>query len=188
MKAAILSFVLVLIAALAIAHSGSYGGSQFPTGYERGYSHGQADYHQRMSYDYNNPTEAQSKDWSDCDYRLGYVQGYTDGYFSLPKKADLDQISPEDHGYGDQNAGVTVYSESNFHGKSFQFQVGDYAKLEGSVNDTIESIQIRGNVRIILFDNSNFKGESLIVNQTTSDLGSFKNKAASMIVDRLPQP
>ena len=188
MKVVFLSCVLVLTAALAFAHSGSYG-SPFPTGYDRGYSHGQADYHQRLSFDYSNAAKAQTNDWNDCEYRLGYIQGYTDGYFSIPKKMDLDQISPgdRDHGYGqgNQNTGVTVYTESNFHGKSSQFEVGDYPKLEGSFNDTIESLQINGNLRVILFDGSDFKGESRIITQTTSDLGSFKNKAASMIVDRL---
>lgn len=190
MKAAIFSIVLVLAAGLAVAHSSSYR-SQFATGYERGYTHGQADYRNRMSFDYSNPTESQSDDWSDCQYRLGYLQGYSDGYFSIPKKTDLDEAAPgdrdHDRDHQDQQVGVTVYTDGNFHGKSAQFQVGDYPRFESSFNDTIESIQIRGNVRIILFDQSEFRGETKVIEQTSSDLGSFKNKAASMIIERLPQ-
>ena len=66
-------------------------------------------------------------------------------------------------------------------------QVSHQNQNESASYGTIESIQIQGNIRVILFDLSDFHGETKVIDQTTSDLGSFKNKAASMIIERLPQ-
>lgn len=53
------------------------------------------------------------------------------------------------------------------------------------MHDNIDSLTIGGNVRVILFDDSNFRGKRVVVDHNTSDLDNFKGKAASMIVEPL---
>jgi hypothetical protein len=53
------------------------------------------------------------------------------------------------------------------------------------MHDNIDSLAVRGNVRVILFDDQNFGGRRVVVDHNTSDLENFKGKAASMIVESL---
>ena len=83
--------------------------------------------------------------------------------------------------------GIAVFTEEKFKGKSREFGLGRYPDLHGDWNDSIESVQVIGPARVILFDKKDFRGKRLIVEQDEANLGdlNFEGKAASMIVEPL---
>ena len=55
--------------------------------------------------------------------------------------------------------------------------------MEGRLDDDIESVRVNGSFRVVLFEHDKFQGRSIVIERDTSDLGSFKRKAGSMIVE-----
>jgi hypothetical protein len=188
--------MLVLMALLFLAgyaradqygHSDQhYGGGSFGAGYEEGYEHGRADGHARAGFEFRHDDEYQR---GDCEFRVGYVEGYADGFFNKPPITHGGGYDDDDHGYpgpgggSGGGGGVVVFTERDFRGSAQSFSPGQYPYLSGRLNDSIESIRVEGPFRVILFDRSDFQGQRTVVERTSYDLGYFRNRAASMIIE-----
>ena len=82
------------------------------------------------------------------------------------------------HGY------VIAYKDKGFKGESARFSVGEYKELKGDWDDEIESISLIGPVRVILFDDDDFEGKKVLLEQSTYELDDLDEEAESMIVER----
>jgi hypothetical protein len=167
----------------------------FRAGYTAGYEHGNADQQARANFDfrhdraedhYNNNLQ------QDVNFRLGYVEGYADGYFRQNPMFNFGQQNGShesyrqgyNQNYGSPNqGGITVFTGTQYQGYARGFGVGQYPSLEGRLDDDIQSVRLNGNVRVILFEDGNFKGKSIIIERDTWDLGNFNKKAGSMIIE-----
>jgi hypothetical protein len=164
-----------------------------------------SEFHAGISYD----------SYEDPNFRSGYAEGYQDGYSGhrhdqeLGDSDDRDHDSDhdsdvdvdhdsdhhsdsDDHHHDEQYASdyqghdtVRVFTEDKFKGESRDFAVGHYPKLKGEWNDSIESIQMNGHVRVILFDKEDFQGQQLILEHDVTKLDdlNFEKRAASMIIE-----
>ena len=173
----------------------------YQSGYGAGYQRGWQDQNSRVTFDFHGPDYASS---SDCDFRSGYVEGYADGYFRRPsaqrtenynneysenynnnydhdRDYDRDDYRADNGGYA--NGEVIAFADTGFHGSARAFPPGQYSSLKDGWDDKIESIQVNGPVRIVLYDKKDFKGESIVVTQNAPDLGDFRKKAASMVIE-----
>jgi hypothetical protein len=212
-----LVFVLFVFSGFVFAYDdqqhGNHTGNSYENGYVIGYQHGAEDVRTRQNFDFQNNNGYQNTSYNNnesCDGRVGYMEGYADGYFrhqarfqaNLSDGYGNNQGHPVSNGYGNNqgypasngygnNGGysgsgtlVVAFTERGFTGTSQQFRVGQYSHLDGQMNDSIDSISVRGNVRVTLFDESNFGGKRIVLDRDYSDLGSFKSKAASMIIEQ----
>lgn len=112
------------------------------------------------------------------------MEGYKDGY-------DLrdDDFDDEDRVRlsGTTTGFVTVFTNRDFDGTSRALAPGEYPYLNGKLNKTIHSVEIHGPMRVILFDEPNFRGRRMILEEDTFDLDDFNfgDRAESMIIERL---
>jgi Ni/Co efflux regulator RcnB len=147
-------------------------------------------------------------------FRSGYIQGYKDGYYSNSGYDRNDDYYGEyqdrdrddhyysgdyynrdyrngDYGNGDYRNGnsggfVTAFTDDRFGGSRVSFRVGQYPYLNGRLHNSIDSMEVRGPVRVILFDKPNFRGKSIMIDNDVFNLDDydFGDKAESMIVER----
>jgi len=161
----------------------SYTNSQFRIGYKEGYEDGYTTRNSRFELTGDHE-----------DFRDAYREGYQDGYYRRSSdKDDYDDFDVDDDDHIDfnrnnlymRNAFVTVYGDRAFRGSVRQFRVGRYPSLEGRWNDSIDSIRIHGPLRVVLFDERDFRGKRLVVNMDAVDLdhANFADRAASMIIE-----
>lgn len=182
-------------------------------GYDEGYRHGMADNEAGMNFDYTHSHRFQSgisyNSYVNTRFRSGYIEGYKDGFYSNNSAAyygdrndhyyrDNDDRDRDDYydGY-DQNSGgydngryggfVTVFTDDRFDGSRVAFRTGQYPYLNGKLHNSIDSIEVRGPVRVILFDKPNFRGKQIVIDGDVFDLDDydFGDKTESMIVQRL---
>lgn len=197
MKYLLIVLAVFMFAGYAAAdrYSDNYRNDPFDQGYVQGYDHGARDAQAREDFNFRHASEYQNRSGSfrDCEYRTGYVEGYADGYFRKQPLVDVG------HGYDDHRdydrggyhggggnsgfGGVTVYTEPGYRGYAQTFGVGQYRHLDGRLNDSIESLRLNGNIRIILFDDSDFRGSRVVLDRDAWNLGDFRRKAASMIIE-----
>ena len=78
---------------------------------------------------------------------------------------------------------VAVYKDTVYRGKVKNFPAGEYPKLNDGWSGNIESVDLCGGVKITLFEDENFEGASMQIQQDQIDLGDFNGKAESMIVE-----
>jgi hypothetical protein len=184
-------------------------------GYREGYQHGMADMHAGLNFDYTHAHSFQSgisyDSYTNVQFRSGYVDGYKDGFYgSKDMDHDRDHEYGDDHHHDenrvysdddhherdydndhqryDSDAGtVKVYTKDRFDGSHETFHVGQYPYLDGKWHKNIESVEVRGPVRVILFEKPNFRGKRMVVQNDIIDMDDyhFKDKAQSMIVERL---
>jgi hypothetical protein len=207
MKRLLLALSFLVFAGFVYADDFNYRDSGFQEGYAAGFHHGVEDMRGRLNFDFTHAPEYQNgvgyNSRSDCEFRVGYAEGYADGYFRRNPKYDVNYGDDNHHGgnygnggygnvgYGNgypgngYGAAVTAFSEPGFRGSVRQFPVGRYEYLYGGWDDQIESLQMNGNVRVILFDERNFRGERRVIEGNAFDLRDFRRKAASMIVEPL---
>lgn len=209
MKRILIMLSFLVFAGLVYADDFDYRDSGFREGYAAGFHHGAEDVRARLNFDFTHAPEYRNgvgyNSRSDCEFRVGYAEGYADGYFRRNPKYDVNDRDDDDHhggydnggydnsgsgtggygyprpGYG--NATVTVFTEPGFRGQVRQFPVGRYEYLYGGWDDQIESLQTNGNVRVILFDERSFRGNRRVIEGSAFDLRDFRRKAASMIVE-----
>jgi hypothetical protein len=203
----LLVVTLISFAAFVYAHDPQYDEQNysFRAGYTAGYGHGNADQQARTNFDFRHDreykTRAQDRDyqmgavddhnnvsWQDLNFRLGYVEGYADGYFRRnPLFTFHQQTGPNGHydqGYGSPNQGaITVFTGTGYQGYSRGFGIGQYPSLEGRLDDDIQSVRVNGSLRVVLFEDDKFRGRSIVIERNTSDLGNFRRRAGSMIIE-----
>lgn len=159
-------------------------------GYNQGYNHGQIDSQTGRGFDYRRNPHFESgmtfDTYRDENYRSGYKQGYEEAYTDHPRNSDIHvQVIPSK----EKSAGsITIFTDAGYGGQSEELSIGRYPYLE-DWNDQIESVQINGNVRVILYDQSNFQGKSIVLEQNSPNLDAFNfnKRAASMMIVRLAQ-
>ena len=78
---------------------------------------------------------------------------------------------------------VAVFKDTIFRGNAKTFPAGEYPKLNDGWSGNIESVDLCGGMKITLFEDENFEGASLQIEQDQIDLGDFNEKAESMIVE-----
>ena len=197
-RVSLLVVTLISFAAFVYAHDPQYDEQNysFRAGYTAGYGHGNADQRARTNFDFRHDREYQrgaeddhnNVSRQDVNFRLGYVEGYADGYF---RRNPLFAFHQQDgsHGHYDQDYGssdqgaITVFTGTGYQGYSRQFGIGQYPSLEGRLDDDIQSVRVNGSLRVLLFEHDKFKGRSIVIERDTWDLGNFRRKAGSMIIE-----
>lgn len=190
MRSAMIFLSLFILAAVAYAHDPDFDSGSLREGYLEGYKHGSEDSRAGLNFDYKHAPEYQTRtsysSLNDCEFRLAYVEGYTDGFFRHPSRyrASVPALSvPQPYENFGTRGFATVYDEPGYSGSNSRFQVGKYQALPEGWNDDIESLRISGGVRVILYDEKDFGGEKLVIERDTTELQDFENKAASMMVE-----
>src|SRR5947207_2410333 len=187
MKVFLILVSLIVLSGIIYAHENYGSPDPYENGYFRGYRHGSEDQRAGVNFDYRHNYEHQDSEQEhmsydpeeSCDLRLGYVEGYVDGYFGHQSRVHRHE---GDIGHGMEPI-VIVFTGKGYTEDSKEFKIGHYSSLEGDFHDNIDSLHIYGHVRVILFDDSNFKGKHIVLKHETPDLDDFNNKAASMIIE-----
>lgn len=163
----------------------------FKFGYTQGYNHGQIDSQTGRDSNYRRNPHFESgmtfETYRDENYRAGYKQGYEEAYTDHPRNSDIQvRVIPSSH---QESAGsVTIFTDAQYGGQNEQLSVGRYPNLE-DWKDQIKSVQIDGNVRVILYDQNNFQGQSIVLEENSPDLDAFNfnKRAASMMIVRIAE-
>lgn len=197
--------VFLLLAGLTCASAADYD-DVYKDGYAAGFHHGQEDAHSGLNFDFTHAPEFQSSlnymSRNDCEFKVGYAEGYTDGFYGRRNRTSLDRDNDNDYDHDryaeapppqplpQHNPGlvaavgeVIAYSDKGYTGTAHDFVLGRYPTMPEHWTDKIASMEVRGPVRVILFDDKNFEGKSVVVDGSTPDLGGFRHKAASMIIE-----
>lgn len=187
MRSAMIFLSLFIFAAVAYANDQDFDSGPLREGYLEGFHHGSEDLRARLNFDYKHAPEYQTgtsyNSFDNCEFRLAYIEGYTDGFFRHPSRYRASVPTPAPYENRGRAGFATVFDDNGYGGSNSKFQIGRYQELPEGWNDDIESIQLSGGVRVILFDEKDFSGEKVVIERDTTDLGDFEDKAASMIVE-----
>ena len=201
----LLVVTLISFASFVYAQNSQYDEQNysFRSGYTTGYGHGYADQQGRTTFDFRRNREYQTRtddreyrsgdyhnnvSQQDLNFRLGYVEGYADGYFrrnpsfSFHQQAGSNGYYNQDYGSTNQSA-ITVFTGTGYQGYARQFGIGQYPSMEGRLDDDIQSVRVNGSLRVVLFEHDKFGGKSIVIVSDTWDLGNFRKKAGSMIIE-----
>jgi hypothetical protein len=146
--------------------------------------------------------------YTDSQFREGYKDGYVEGYSKgiyVNRNSDRPvyrnyEVRNYDQqpvyrthtvrNYDDRrylsDGFVIAFKKDDFRGDLAQFPMGRYPDLDKmNWEHKIESMQIPSNVRVVLFDDENFKGRRLILEGNAADLNdyNFNKTAESMIIE-----
>jgi hypothetical protein len=203
---------LALLAISAFVYADNAYQVGFDQGYRNGINdkQGRIDFNYENSY---RSCECMSNNsYTDSQFREGYKDGYVEGYSKgiyVIKNSDRPvyrnyEVRTDEQpvyrtytvrSYGDRryddrrylsDGFVIAFKKDDFRGDLAQFPMGRYPDLDKmNWEDKIESMQIPSTVRVVLFDDENFKGRSLILESNAADLSdyNFKKKAESMIIE-----
>ncbi len=114
-----------------------------------------------------------SKFNSSTNFITGFVSiDYLNGYFSTNQLYCNAQ-----HG----GSVVSFYQHSNFSGKQLSYSVSDYATVPNSWNDQISSITVPPGIHVVVYEHSNFQGQSITIhgNWTIVNSNDFWNDRIS---------
>jgi hypothetical protein len=156
-------------------------------GYNQGYNHGQIDSQTGRDFNYSRNPHFESgmtiDTYRDENYHAGYKKGYEEAYIQYPRNSDIkvQVISSQQKSTGS----VKIFTDTGYAGETEQLSVGRYPYLEDWKNQ-IESIQVNGNVRVTLYDQNNFQGQSIVLEENSPNLNAlnFNKRAASMMIVR----
>lgn len=171
-----------------VASNYGYDPQGFKSGYREGYYHGLADRQKGLELNYQRDPQFESgvsyRSYSTATFQGGYENGYKQGYYGASLNVGYrpsSTVLPATPGF------VTAFTDDEFDGKMREFSIGRYSDLDGDWDDSLESIQVHGPVRVILFEDDDFEGKQLVIERTTKDLDDFNfdDKAGSMIVEPL---
>jgi len=84
---------------------------------------------------------------------------------------------------------VFTYSNASYAGVKGSFSKGNYTTadllVKGVTDNSISSIKVGANVKVILFNGNNFTGDSLVVTSSSTYLSTFNDKVSSMKINNL---
>jgi hypothetical protein len=162
----------------------------FKYGYNQGYNHGQIDSQTGQEFNYRRNPHFESgmtfDTYRDENYRAGYRQGYEEAYTDHPRESEIQvRVIPSKQ---TTESSVKIFTDADYAGQTEQLSVGRYPNLDDWKNQ-IESVQINGNVRVILYDQNNFRGQSIVLEENSPNLDkfNFNKRAASMMIVRISQ-
>jgi hypothetical protein len=188
----------------------------YDEGYHHGIADSEAGLSFNYSHSHHFQSGISYNSFVNARFRSGYIQGYKDGFYSnnsnnspyynqdndyygeyQDQDRDRDDQDRDDHYYsgdyynrdyrnGNYGGFVTVFTDDRFRGSRVTFRAGQYPYLNGRLHNSIDSIEVRGQVRVILFDKPNFRGKSIMIDGDVFNLDdyNFGDKAESMIVER----
>jgi hypothetical protein len=177
--------IFMALALLAIS-AFVYADNAYQVGYDQGYRHGLSDREDGLNFNVERyRVSTPNNSYSDSQFYEGFKNGYAEGYGK-----ELSNLSSEGYQYRDRDyrseGNVIAFKDKEFEGTMMQFPMGRYADLDDMNWDhSIESMQIPSDARVILFENKNFKGQSLILEKDAPNLAelNFKKRAESMIIE-----
>ena len=180
MKQAKLIFATLAILAISAF---VYADNTYQVGYDQGYQHGQNDKRDGLNF---NVDRYQISVSNDSQFLEGFKDGYTEGYSKELQNNDAYAYRNRDLRSVRSEGSVVAFKDKKYEGTMIQFPMGRYADLDDMNWDhSIESIQVPTDVRVILFEHKNFKGQSLVLESDAPNLGelNFKKRAESMIIE-----
>lgn len=84
---------------------------------------------------------------------------------------------------------VDIYEYVNYQGMRKQLGIGRYKIGEiGLPNNSLSSLRVGPGLKAILFENGDFTGSSVSYAHNTSSVGSFNNRASSIVVEAVQSP
>lgn len=159
-------------------------------GYKQGYNHGVIDRETGLGFNFRHNHQFQSgisaDSSADVQFLAGYEKGYNDGYYAeIPNNHQSTLPASTASAPRPVDGFITAFSDDHYDGKIQQFQAGRYPKLKDGWNDSVGSIRVFGNVRVILFEDDDFEGKQLVVEQDIDELDdfNFNDKTGSLIVE-----
>ena len=190
---ATLLFCLVAYAPLTSAQiDDQYGYSstrdEFSNGYQAGYDHGMQDRHAGLNFDYEHSDMYQ---YGSADFQSGYEQGYNEGFYGNHSTRSYTNHSTRS--YTNHPGAVEVFSATGFRGNVMRLGIGRYDSID---LEDVESLQINADVRVILFNEPDFEGRTVILTADAPNLrdmqkrgfmpfGFMRHHRGSMIVEPL---
>lgn len=180
--------ILATLAILAIS-AFVYADNTYQVGYDQGYQHGLNDKREGLNFNIDRYQVSVSNDSdNDSQFLEGFKDGYTEGYSKELQRNEHQSYRDYSERHEDFRSEGTVvaFKDKKFEGTMMQFPMGRYADLDDMNWDhSIESMQVPSDVRVILFEHKNFKGQSLILENDAPNLGelNFKKRAESMIIE-----
>ncbi len=83
------------------------------------------------------------------------------------------------------DAGVTLFADPNFAGKSQVLAVGRYDVAQlGIADETLSSLRVPKGLVVTLYEHSGFRGRSVSFTADTSNVGDFNDRTSSVVVAR----
>lgn len=79
---------------------------------------------------------------------------------------------------------VIIYTDANYQGWGRELGVGSYNDT-GIGNDSLTSVIVPAGYRVTLYEDGNYKGNSVVLTSDSPGLDNFNDRASSIIVDRI---
>jgi hypothetical protein len=166
-----LPFIVLALAACLVAftplsaqsvdrHGYTTYGDEFDAGYQDGYDHGLRDRRAGFNFDFEHSDVYAS---GTVDFQSGYEEGYSDAYYG--RSSD---VSRTDEGI------VEIFSATGFRGNVMRLGIGRYNSIE---LDDVESLRINGHVRVILFNEPEFQGKTIILTGDAPNLRPMQKRS-----------
>ena len=125
-----------------------------------------------------------SRNWSERISSLQVIGGYG-GDRDRDRDRDQDRDHDRDrdrYGYPQWgrgampgNGGACFFDQPNFRGRSFCASLGQsFNNLPSGFNDRIQSIQVRGNAEVLIFNDNNFGGVAARTRRDVADLRAWR--------------
>lgn len=108
----------------------------------------------------------------DSDDRLAYFLGQAENEVAV----SIDSLPGQP-----AVAKISRYTDANYAGTRYQEGPGEYPVFTVS-NDVISSMRIPAGLRVTLYEHTNYRGESRTYTSDINWLGTFNDKASSMII------
>jgi hypothetical protein len=161
--------------AILVVSAFVYADNSYQVGYDQGYRYGLNDSKEGLNFNIDRYRISVSDDsYNDDQFFEGFKEGYTEGYSKEVRNNDEYAYRKYSESHRDFRAegNVLAFKDKDFEGRMIQFPMGRYADLDDmNWDNSIESIRVPSDMRVILFEHKNFKGQSLILENDTPNLG-----------------
>ena len=84
-------------------------------------------------------------------------------------------------------ARITIYEHASYGGRSRDLPVGSYDLAQiGLPNDSLSSLRVPAGLKVTLFQDAGFQGNSVTYTESSPSVGSFNDKTSSIVVQTAP--